>query len=135
MTQSTPKAKKPKNTEMGNRIRRLRLKLNLSQNDLAKYLGVSRVAIIKYENGNSRPVRRLDRIATILHTTSDYLLTGHTDNSSASLPDILGNVLLPSEVKLLCLYRGLDEKSRSVVDATISALSFNKNPRTEEPGQ
>lgn len=134
MAQSTPKAKRPKNVEMGNRIRRLRQKLDLSQNDLAKYLGVSRVAIIKYENGDSRPVRRLDQIATILHTTADYLLTGHSD-TSAPLPDILGNVLLPSEVKLLCLYRGLDEKGRSVVDATISALSFNKNPRTEEPGQ
>ncbi len=56
---------------MAARIKRLRLQAGLSQGDLAKFLGVSRVAVIKYENGLSRPGRRLDKIAAVLNTTAD----------------------------------------------------------------
>lgn len=112
---------------MAARIKRLRLQAGLSQGDLAKFLGVSRVAVIKYENGLSRPVRRLDRIASILNTTADYLLTGRTDISEP-LPAVLEEVLLPSEINLLCKYRSLDDKGKHVIDATIDALSPNTEP-------
>lgn len=116
---------------MATRIKRLREAAGLSQNDLAKYLGVSRVAINKYENGYSRPVRRLDKLAAILNTTADYLLTGR-DASPEPFPAVLDELLLPAEAKLLRTYRLLDEKDRSVIDAVVNALAARLEP-TEEP--
>lgn len=112
---------------MATRIKRLRQAAGLSQNDLAKHLGVSRVAVLKYEKGCSRPVRRLDKIASILGTTADYLLVGKTEKKE-SRTKVLSEILLPSEVKLLKIYRQLDDKGKAVIDAAAGALeSFVKN--------
>lgn len=111
-----------KNDAMAKRIRRLREEAGLSQGDLAKVLGVSRIAVTKYENGGSRPVRRLEKIAAILGTTTDYLLTGK-DNNGEPFPVALEEVLMPDELKLLRTYRQLDERGRNVIAATVDALS------------
>ena len=116
---------------MGQRIRRLREQLKLSQGDVAERLGVSRVAIIKYELGQTRPVRHLERLASILNTTADYLLTGRTD-ISRPLPTVLEDVLLPAEIDLLCKYRALNDKNRHVIDATIDALSETDTAKTAD---
>jgi len=118
--------KENKGETMAMRIKRLRQAAGLSQNDLAKYLGVSRIAVLKYENGCSRPVRRLDKIASVLGTTADYLLVGRTEEKEP-LSKLLNEMLLPSEVKLLKTYRQLDDKGKAVIDATVGALeSFVK---------
>lgn len=119
--------RKDNDETMAMRIKRLRLQAGLSQESLAKHLGVSRVAVIKYENGRSRPVRCLDKIAQILNTTADYLLTGREDISEP-LPAVLEKVLLSDEILLLCKYRGLDDKGKQVINATIDALAVP--PRT-----
>ena len=105
---------------MAMRIKRLREEAGLSKTDLAKRLGVSRVAVTKYENGGSRPVRRLDQLAAILHTTSDYILTGRQEGEP--LPTKLeGLRFLPEEISIIQKYRQLDEKGKITVSAVIEA--------------
>ncbi len=62
---------------IGDRIIQLRTKLNLSQNQLAKTMEVSRQAVSKWENGQSVPdASKMIRLAEILNTDIEYLSTG-----------------------------------------------------------
>lgn len=56
------------------RLKELRESKGLSQEQLAKIIGVDRTTIVKYETGASRPTRYLKRIAHFFDVTTDYLL-------------------------------------------------------------
>lgn len=62
---------------VGERITNLRKQQNISQNELAKSLGVSRQAVSKWENDLSSPdTQNLILIAEILQTEVEFLATG-----------------------------------------------------------
>ncbi|BFH15846.1 helix-turn-helix domain-containing protein [Paenibacillus melissococcoides] len=73
-----------KNREvMGSRIKQLRLKHGLSQDDVAHALGMKRANVANYEAGRTTPPSDIiGRLADMLHTSADYLL-GRTDNPLA----------------------------------------------------
>lgn len=59
----------------GDRLRKLRESLNISQADLALELGMSEIQILRYEKGAAVP--RADavvKIANFFNVTTDYLL-------------------------------------------------------------
>ena len=61
--------------QLGIRIRESLKKLNMTQKDLAKRIGVAEAVISRYIAGERDPKAEvLANIATALHTTSDYLL-------------------------------------------------------------
>lgn len=59
----------------GDRIRELRLRHNLTLDDVAKYLGVGRQAVYKYEHGavTNIPLENIEKMAVLFHTTPSYL--------------------------------------------------------------
>lgn len=60
---------------VGKRVRELRIKRGLSQQDLGLAVGVTKVSICGYENGSRVPnLDKLVKIAEALETTTDYLL-------------------------------------------------------------
>ena len=62
---------------VGQRISELRSSKNLSQNQLAQLMEVSRQAVSKWENGQSLPDSlNLIKLADILDTDIEYLTTG-----------------------------------------------------------
>ena len=61
-------------TITGDRLRALRQDLGLSQEEVAKKIGISRPAYVNYENGKSRPVRKLQELASLFGVTTDYIL-------------------------------------------------------------
>lgn len=62
---------------VGERILTLRKEQNISQEQLASYLGVSRQAISKWENDLSSPdTLNLIKLADLLDTEIEYLATG-----------------------------------------------------------
>lgn len=63
----------------GDRLRALRQDMGLSQEEIAKKIGVSRPAYVNYEQGKSRPTRKLRELATLFGVTSDYIM-GFSDN-------------------------------------------------------
>lgn len=70
----------------GRRIRRLRLALGISVNEMAQQLGVSRSTIHRYESGVTLPKTGvLVTIAKILGTTKEQLLGGERKNDTAGL--------------------------------------------------
>ena len=72
------------------RLKFLRKKYKLSQEDLAKKINTTKGTISNYENEHSTPSNEvLKDLANVLHTTTDYLL-GRTDNPNppGDLPEL-----------------------------------------------
>ncbi len=60
---------------IGNRVKELRIKRGLSQQDLGVLIGVTKVSVCGYENGTRIPnLEKLILLADALETTTDYLL-------------------------------------------------------------
>lgn len=55
-------------------MRHLREERGLSQEEVAKAIGVGRVTYLKYENGENRPVRKLKELSAFFNVSIDYLL-------------------------------------------------------------
>lgn len=68
-------------SSIGNRIKELLNKQDISQKDLARYIGTTEASISRYVNDEREPVAKiLYKIAQELHTTTDYLISGVGDN-------------------------------------------------------
>ena len=61
---------------IGTQIAKLRKDRNITQEDLAKKLGVSAQAVSKWGNGGAPDVEMLPEIADYFDVSIDYLLTG-----------------------------------------------------------
>ena len=59
-------------------MRELREARGLSQEEIAKAIGVGRVTYLKYENGENRPVRKLKELSSFFKVSIDYLLGNET---------------------------------------------------------
>ncbi|MFV4846612.1 LexA family protein [Edwardsiella tarda] len=71
-------------TEMKDRIRSRRVQLGITQQALAKRLGVSRVSVTKWESGTTKPDgENLHQLASILQVATEWILYG----SSSAAPD------------------------------------------------
>ena len=81
--------------KLSEKLRELRKKMGLTQNDVAVQIGVSRVGYTQYELGKREPdYEILKKIAKIFNVSLDYLL-GMTEMLSPQeliIPDELKNV-------------------------------------------
>ena len=69
---------------LGQKLKEIRKKFNLSQEQLAEIMNVSRQAITKWENDNGLPdISNLTELSKVFNLTVDYLLDN--DNSLPSL--------------------------------------------------
>lgn len=70
---------------LGARIKECRLKAKLSQEKVAELVGVSRQAVTKWESDQSAPnTENLFKLAEILGTTVDFLVTSENETRSAA---------------------------------------------------
>lgn len=66
--------------DLGNRIKTEREKLNMSQDDLAQKMAISRQAISKWETGNSYPdIEKILKLSEIFNLSLDELVKGDKD--------------------------------------------------------
>lgn len=73
---------KEQKKEIGKRLRALREKKGMFQQDVADRVGVDRASISNYEIGRASPPGKiLSQLADVFHTSVDYIL-GNTDNSA-----------------------------------------------------
>lgn len=65
---------------IGARIKEERLKRNLTQEELGKLIGVSKVAISHYERGEEQPkMEKLVKLSEVLNLTPNYILGNDVD--------------------------------------------------------
>lgn len=84
---------------MGERIKQLRLEKGLTQEELGKYIGVKKAAIMKYEKGNVQNMKRatIETLSKLFNVTPSYLMCldepklDKFGNSVVSIP-LLGTV-------------------------------------------
>jgi len=98
------------------RLRHLRIERNLSQQDVANYLGITRTAYNKYENGFSQPTTRtVKKLAELFCVSTDFIL-------GADTPDIKQQAMDVSTEKQIKKYLSLNENSRYIVDSLVNKL-------------
>lgn len=106
---------------MGERLRKIRLSCGLSQEKVAKLIGVSRPAYVNYESDRSRPVRKLNELANAFGVTTDYIL-GNVQPPEPIKHDVITN----EEKRFLEKYRVLDKDSKSLVNHVLDyAIRLN----------
>lgn len=93
--------------KIGSKIRELRLKLGLTQEELGELIGVKKAAINKYESGLVKNIKR-DMQAKL----ADAL---HTDPASLFYPDAAASdcTLSPSEEILINKFRQLSDEGKT----------------------
>ena len=110
----------------GDRIRELRLQCNMTLDDVAKYLGINRQAVYKYEQGivTNIPLEKLEKMATLFCTTPGYLAGWSTDVPPSKPDD-------PKSDDIRLLIRGLNKLSpEQIAQATnvFRAMFMQTNP-------
>lgn len=58
----------------GSRLKKLREEKGLSQEEVAKLVGVSREAVTFWETGRTKPIRKLKELSALYNVSADYIL-------------------------------------------------------------
>ncbi len=82
-------------SKLGNRIRQMRVKRCMTQQELARLVGLEKAAVSKYETGRITDIKSelTDKFAKALGTSSEYLL-GFTDSCEQSCKSPFDQMLL-----------------------------------------
>lgn len=107
---------------IGNRIKEARKSMGLTQEELAKLVGVTKGAIANYENGTSHPKESiLYKLIDVFGCDANYLFQDmiHVRKPSSATPQ--------NEAALLDLYRQLNgEGQQRVIDYTEDLVSSGR---------
>ena len=116
----------------GERIKLLREKANMTQEELAKLLKTTKQTIYKYEQSivTNIPSDRVERIAEVLNTTPAYIMGWESDKPETSKKiDATTDVLIRMETDklyselVLTLYK-MDDDRLSAVKAMLDSLKL-----------
>ncbi len=122
------------------RLRELRKNLGFSQRELAKKLGISRTAYVKYETGESRPVRKLQELSDLFNVSIDYLLGNDIDNTKLDKNIVTNNdpneFLLQSQIIFDGNAVNLSDKDRNILEMSlrIALMAIEKEKESGNNG-
>ncbi|MFS0722565.1 helix-turn-helix domain-containing protein [Paenibacillus sp. 1P07SE] len=75
---------------MGDRLRELRLRKKLSQEEVARHIGITRSAYSHYEINNRQPVYdTLIKLSVFFQVSLDYIIGGEPSRDEQMNPDTL----------------------------------------------
>lgn len=115
------------NPSLGEKLLRLRKEMKMTQDDVAKILGMSRTSFSKYENGNSAPpLQVLRKIAAIYNVGLEYLIFDENtsirlndsqseDENTSSVPVSKITELRPVEKQIIGKYRILTDEEKKLL--------------------
>lgn len=116
---------------MGEKIYKLRRDRNMTQDELARRVGVTYQAINKYEKGRvtNIPIERLEKIAFALGTTTNYLRGGGlvaraTGDYDEFLDDVDINDLSEDDIKRRRMYSVIAHAHPAQLDTYAAVLSL-----------
>jgi len=65
---------------LGDRLQHLRKMADFTQSEFARKIGISHTQVTRYEKGTLPPADVLDRMATVLEVSIDFIVRGEKDN-------------------------------------------------------
>ncbi len=90
----------------GDILRELREEKELTQNELGKFLNVSRQAVSSYESEETEPsINNLIKLATIFNVSLDYLLGRTKERYNLNLENKKNKELLLDIIKVIEKYK------------------------------
>ncbi len=82
----------------GDNLRAIRKEKNISQEELADLLNVSRQAVSKWEQNNGYPeMEKVIQLAEVLNLSLDYLILGHRNTESSQSAPPSGRIMIKSQ--------------------------------------
>lgn len=80
---------------IGDRLKDIRNKKDMTLDEVAKIIGVSRQTIQRYESGviPNIPPDKISKLANLFNTTTDYLINGKTNSKKGIKIPVLGRVV------------------------------------------
>ncbi|WP_165006008.1 MULTISPECIES: helix-turn-helix transcriptional regulator [unclassified Enterococcus] len=106
------------------RIKELRLKKKLTQQEVATHLGITRPAYTAYESGKREPdFAILQRLAELFDVTTDYLLGANQTPDWADKDDLVElDKLLDSNVNMAFNGENLTEEEKQRVKDVLTGI-------------
>lgn len=116
---------------ISDKLRMLRENAGYSQNDVAKLLGITRTAYVKYETGDSQPTRKLKKLAEIFNVSVDFLLSVENTNkeiiNTQEMMDGAFYLFKPEEIEHIKKYRQLNADGKKEIDNLIDFKLFQQS--------
>lgn len=125
--------------DIGNRIKLLRKKNNMTQKQLSEKLGLTPKMISFYENGERiPPLDIVEKLVTIFSTSADYLIgltsqNSATSNNNAIIVNSPNIYISQQELKLLTTFKELNEDSQDIIIG--KAKELLRDQRIESAGK
>lgn len=92
---------------MGERLRELRLRRKISQEEVARHIGITRSAYSHYEINNRQPVyETLIKLAAYFDVSLDYIIGGNPSKSKGE------QVITPDNREILSLFQHMSQEQR-----------------------
>lgn len=101
------------------RLRQLRAARNMSQQEVADALGITRTAYNKYENGVIQPTRTAKKLARLFGVSIDFILC-----VDERLPSNV-SIEMPLE-EMIRKYLQLGRRDRGIVNAVVDELFWKR---------
>lgn len=119
------------------RLRKLREEMGLSQGELAKKLGISRTAYVKYETGESKPMRKLQELSDLFNVSIDYLLGNDIESKEKPNDNVLTNDMNQFLSQAQIIFDGnavnLSDKDRDILEQSLK-IAFMAIEKQREGG-
>lgn len=121
---------------IGQRIKRLREGYEYSQDFVAKKVGVSRVAVTKWESGQTANLKlsNLMNLCKLLNVSVEYLIYGEVPGTekTKNTESNAGKLITKKDKKIKTIVDSLPYLDEEELDATKTVTSTFKNKKTSK---
>lgn len=112
---------------MGERLRALRLHKKISQEEVARYIGITRSAYSHYEINNRQPVyETLIKLAAYFDVSLDYIIGGTPSKAKSDVP------IAEDTHEVLALLQRMSQEQREQSLHLLKDLVHQNRARAEE---
>jgi transcriptional regulator with XRE-family HTH domain len=116
----------------GARLKKLREAKGLSQEEVAKIIGVGRTTYLKYETGENKPTRKLKELSAFFNVSTDYILGNDTPSTPREKdPADLTKFLNQAEIMFDGDLYKLTESDREKIRAALKLAFWDAKERNK----